>query len=408
MLHISTQIEKVVPETLKSLSEFWEKTGDNISPFLTRPTFRARRQNTAEIEEAARSLRSGLNQRPSPADREQTAIWTAKVRARVSACARTLLHIQNPELENLLLHNSMDSADRFFAAVGEYDPQVPTSDILQALRNVWIMNILQIIAGVPVEYSKSIFAYSLLYPYTDNYLDDPQIPDDAKEQFNTRLRERLCGVPIQPADELEKHVYDLIAIIENEYPRDAYPGVYESILCIQDGQIKSLAQHRRGDMVSHTQTVSISVEKGGASVLADCFLVCGHPDPALIRFSCGFGFLLQLIDDLQDIASDRASGSATLFSSVTDKKVLSLRVRKLVVFLHTALNYEEASPSPYARDVRLLFENNCMLLIYEAVFKNKSLFEHALVRELMTYTPIRPGSLGKVQAACKPLYANLG
>ena len=412
---------------MRSLSDFWLDTGDNFESYLKKPGFMTRKRNTNEMKIAARNLRTDAERQSSLMDtaesarcesrhresarcesaRRESARRESDLRESVSACARTLLYIKNPDLERLLLTDCMDSADQFIKEAHAYDPSLPMTDVLQALRNVWIMNILQIIAGIPVKYTQSVFAYSLLYPYTDNYIDDKEIPFDAKSRFNTRLRSRLCGELLAPADEREARVYELISIIEKEYPRADFPGVYESMLCIQDGQIKSLSQ-QSPLRVDDAKTTAISVEKGGASVLADCFLTCGRPDKPLVRFSYGFGFLLQLIDDLQDITVDRTSGNATLFSSAADKSVLSARVRKLIVFLHTALDYEGASPSPYARDVRLLFENNCMLLIYEAVFQNHALFDRTFVRELKRYSPVRPGSICKVKDALRPLRARMG
>ena len=45
-------------------------------------------------------------------------------------------------------------------------------EIGQAMRNVWIMNISQVLLNVEVKFTNAIFAYSMLYPYTDNILDD--------------------------------------------------------------------------------------------------------------------------------------------------------------------------------------------------------------------------------------------
>ena len=39
------------------------------------------------------------------------------------------------------------------------------------MRNVWIGNNLQMLLGVPVCLTQGLFAYSMLYPVTDNVLD---------------------------------------------------------------------------------------------------------------------------------------------------------------------------------------------------------------------------------------------
>jgi hypothetical protein len=53
-------------------------------------------------------------------------------------------------------------------------------------------------------------------------------------------------------------------------------------------------------------------------------------------------------------------------------------------------------PSVYGRDPNL-FENNCMNLILEAVFKNKDLFDKKLVRGLEKYSPFPPSYFAKLK-----------
>ena len=64
---------------------------------------------------------------------------------------------------------------KFICNVKEFDNSISLDKMVQALRNVWIMNILQVLFNIKVEYTPSVFAYSMLYPYTDNYLDSTEI-----------------------------------------------------------------------------------------------------------------------------------------------------------------------------------------------------------------------------------------
>ena len=66
----------------------------------------------------------------------------------------------------------------------------------------------------------------------------------------------------------------------------------------------------------------ISVEKGGTSVLADAYLVCGNLDTELSDLMFGFGFVLQLIDDLQDAKEDCNNNHMTVFSQELNKERL--------------------------------------------------------------------------------------
>ena len=88
-----------------------------------------------------------------------------------------------------------------FAAIGtelarearRFDPAVSTADILQASRNAWTACGLQMLLGRKMRLTPAIFAYSMLYPYTDNYMDDPATPAEAKLGFSARFGRRLEG-----------------------------------------------------------------------------------------------------------------------------------------------------------------------------------------------------------------------
>jgi hypothetical protein len=111
-----------------------------------------------------------------------------------------------------------------------FDPAITSEDIYQAGRNVWTANFLQLLLGMPVHVTPAIFAYSLLYPYCDNYLDDPAIPSATKLDFNERFRSRLAGASIAPRDRHERIISDLVGMIEAQFERAHYPQVFASLL----------------------------------------------------------------------------------------------------------------------------------------------------------------------------------
>jgi len=80
-----------------------------------------------------------------------------------------------------------------------FDAAVSIADILQASRNAWTACGLQLLLGKSMRLTPSIFAYSMLYPYTDNYLDDPAVSPEQKAGFGARFGRRLNGEPCEPA-----------------------------------------------------------------------------------------------------------------------------------------------------------------------------------------------------------------
>ncbi|HEX6306057.1 MAG TPA: hypothetical protein VFZ76_17795, partial [Anaerolineales bacterium] len=196
----------------------------------------------------------------------------------------------------------------------QFDPAITDADIFQASRNAWSMNLIQLLLGLPVQVTPAVFAYSMLYPYSDNYLDDPAISADVKNAFNQRFRQRLEGARIQPANDHEARISELIAMIGAQYDRHRYPRVYASLLAIQDSQSQSTKLLDAGVSPYEIDLLGICFAKGGTSVLADGYLVAGDLTAQQQEFVFFYGTFTQLVDDLEDIERDLSAGLMTIYS----------------------------------------------------------------------------------------------
>lgn len=260
---------------------------------------------------------------------------------------------QNPDdgmrgkLENLVIHifqSALGFEDRHTNAVLEsgfreaivgfaeqarrFDPEISDEDIYQAARNSTSMNLMQALLLLPMEVTPSVFAYSMLYPYTDNYLDDPAIPQRVKVSFNERFRRRIAGEAIRPENCREQRILHMIDNIEGEFDRGRYPHVYESLLAIQEAQTSSLKLLDLAASPYEVDVVRTVVRKGGAAALADGFLVAGELTPKQARFTFDYGAFTQLMDDLEDVHADRKDGIQTLFSQTAGRWPLDRLVSK--------------------------------------------------------------------------------
>jgi hypothetical protein len=195
-----------------------------------------------------------------------------------------------------------------------FDESLSMADIIQANRNAWTACGLQPLFGERVELTPSILGYSLLYPYTDNYLDRVDVTGEEKRRFSARFRQRLNGESIAPADSREAALWALVELVEGQYPRDGYAQVFDCMLAIHRAQEESIAQVKRGADFADGAILRLSCAKGGSSVLADACLARGWLGGDESRFGFEWGVLLQLGDDLQDVREDLQRGSVTLFS----------------------------------------------------------------------------------------------
>jgi len=295
-------------------------------------------------------------------------------------------------------------ADEFFAATQEFarqarafDPAIALEDIGQALRNVWIMNSIQMLLELPVGFSPAIFAYSMLYPYTDNYLDDPGVCGTAKEAFCRDLGRRLAGEAVAARDTRQREIFRLVEQIEDQFPRDSFPEVFLSLLAIHQGQVRSLSQQGRAQSPYESDLLGISVEKGGSSVLADGYLVAGHLTREEEDFCFGYGVFLQFLDDLQDAATDRQSNHMTLFSLSAGRWPLDRLASRLFGYIRRVLGSSARFAGSELVAVRDLIERNCTFLLVSAVADNQELFSRSYVRALEAQWPLDFAAMRKLK-----------
>ncbi|MCK4942286.1 MAG: hypothetical protein KAS65_01855 [Candidatus Aminicenantes bacterium] len=283
----------------------------------------------------------------------------------------------------------------FLEKVRRFDPGLIIEDAYQAMRNIWIMNSLQISMGLPVDCTDSMFAYSLLYPYTDNLMDSRFQSLENKIRLNRSLKNRLEGRSQTCHDELEEKISRLIGRIEREFPRQRFPEVFQSLLLIFNAQIKSLIEQQHSGVPYLRDILAISFEKGGSSVLADGYLLSGRLTPKQQSACFGWGSFLQLSDDIQDVVMDKKNGHMTIFSQTVGKYQLDRLANKLLNYIARMMDMYLSDPK--IRELMELSQNNFNILVIEAIGKNPELFSREYVSRIETYSPVSFSYLRKLR-----------
>jgi len=270
-----------------------------------------------------------------------------------------------------------------------FDPDLSMAGIIQAARNAWTACGLQPLLGVPLALTPSILGYSLLYPYSDNFLDDEDVSGDAKLRFSRRFRRQLLGEKLPAEDHRERRVWALIALVETQYPRTRYSNVFECLLAIHQAQERSIGQVHGRHCCSDAELLRVSCAKGGSSVLADACLAYGSLTKQEGRFASEWGVLLQLGDDLQDVREDLGRGSMTLFSrTATTGRPLDALTNQLFKFSeHVGIRMQELPRGTAA--FKELLTMSWRSLIIGAVADSHELFSAGFLREAEQSSPFR-------------------
>jgi hypothetical protein len=276
------------------------------------------------VESALRTQAQALN-----INREQA---RTEIFALGSNFAKRTLGFEEQHINLILNRGFVEVVQAFTRQTRDLVPSIRDSDIYQASRNVLTMNFMQLLLGKKVQLTPSIFAYSLLYPLTDNYLDDPTISIAEKLSYGFRFRQRLMGKTSKPGRPQENPIWECIALIEDEYPRKKNPLVYASLVGIHDSQQHSLELLHHNSAPYEVDVLGLTFEKGGAAVLADGYLVAGDLNETEREFMFAYGAFTQLMDDLEDTHLDLQDGILTLFSQVAGRWPLDTITNRLFHF----------------------------------------------------------------------------
>jgi hypothetical protein len=366
---------------------------DSVSPRISpgpRYTPCDQRKREQAYDHAMRAVERDVRHAPrSQAERISTQDRITATFARFAATALDL----NEDAVHLLTDDFLPVGTQLGRWARRFDPSLSRSDILQASRNAWTACGLQPLLGDRAELTPAILGYSLLYPYSDNYLDCTEVSPAAKHRFSERFRARLQGEMLSALDPRESAIWDLVQFIEEQYPRSQYPQVFDSLLAIHRAQEESIAQLRSGNRCSDAELLRITCAKGGSSLLADACLCHGWLSEEQVRFSFEWGFLLQLGDDLQDVRDDRRRGSVTLFARAASLGVsLDGLVKQLLCFSERVGDRMDSLPNGTASHKSLL-RMSWRSLILGAVASASELFSPEFLAEVETCSPFRFGFL---------------
>jgi hypothetical protein len=339
-----------------------------------------------DLEPYKTELQEKLNSKPdfsSPEMKGMKAIVTDFI---LEVDKRKLV-FDRPFLNFFIEQGYLEVAQEFIARARKEDSELKSEEIFQAIRNVWIMNSLQIFWGLPLEMTPSVYAYSMLYPYTDNFLDNPEVSSEEKIKFNQRLSKVLNGEKLTPTNFIEEKVFTLVGQIESQYCRDSFPEVFDSLRLIQEAQTESIKQDK-DELLAYDKILPISFFKGGTSVLADAFLVKGNLNIKEMHFAFAYGSFLQLLDDLQDAVVDKKDNHQTLFSITNNNELIDNEVISLISFIFKA-NAADESDTPIMSLMKEVITSCTLAMIMDAAGRNPGLISNRLYKELECYSKVR-------------------
>ena len=177
-------------------------------PLPSGPVYTPEEQSASErvYDDCLRSVDRDLRSRPRTST-DRTAFRDRLV-AVFSRFAASALGLESSAID-LIAQGFLPAGVEFARRARHFDAALTMPEIVQACRNAWTAYGLQPLLGERARITPSIIGYSLLYPYTDNYLDRRDASPAAKRLFCARFRRRLRILP---------------AAMRTKHPSGLWPG----------------------------------------------------------------------------------------------------------------------------------------------------------------------------------------
>jgi len=370
----------------------WEECVVCLPAFQETFTVTEQAAREARLDEFLKSVEGEL--RHPPRSKSGRKALRERVTLAFECFAKAGLDLEDKHLGLLLNGGFSAMGTQMAREARRFDPSISPADIFQATRNAWTAGGLQVLLGREMRLTPAIFAYSMLYPYTDNYLDNTGVPSGEKIKFNARIRRRLSGELIAPIGEGEARLWQLFELIEGQYCRTDWPQVYASLLAIHQAQENSLRQRGSPPSVYRPDILKLSFEKGGASVLADGHLAAGSLSREEAEFVFAWGALLQLVDDLQDLRQDRREGALTIFTQAAERVPLDELTTRTLNFGQKVMRRMEQMPTRCQALKEMIQKSYTSLLVWSAG-ECGELYTREYLAELETHSAFQFASVAK-------------
>ena len=375
-------------DSIKGIKAEWEKQPEAFPVFLEKhpEIFPAvgdmqKKENEALIEEFSARMQKKAEQRPEGKDGLKQ--WEQEMEQELKCFLEKEKMLSLSEWINPVLFHEFEKETKYFIdRVRGFDADLNAGQIWQAMRNYFIYAMIVEMQGERQNAADPILAYSLLYPYTDNYIDDKTTKKEEKERYNRMIARKLKGEPVLAQSPLEEKTCRLLDMIGDAYEGEAKKKVIGTLMQLLEAQNYSIRQQKAG--VSEDEILGISIWKGSTSVLADYLFATQDWREKEEGFYLRFGFLLQLVDDLQDMEEDKKEGSHTLMIKAAEQKRLEGQVNRLLWFIwDTVRAFEPRNPG-----LKGFVLKNCVEITLLSAAMNAQHFLKEYIKALEPYLPL--------------------
>ncbi len=387
------QIREDTKRSLELIKAVWQNADDQLPSGLIEIPSEEKLKNEAYADQVSYDFHKQMNSIPRlPIGRKK---WCGETEA-------FIMNLLNQE-QIIGIHTAMQPQEleafyrelmEFSREARSFSPELSFAELGQAIRNYIVYAMFKVINRSNTGFSKAGFGYSMLYPFTDNYIDTIANSLSEKQDYNQLIRDTIEGKAVHLKDNYYRKTHLLLKAIEGDYPREREDGIYTLLLMMLEAQEESLGQQSRTKGLTPGERLDISLFKGGVSVLVDRYLINKPLTEEDYLFYLGFGFFLQLADDLQDIGEDSRKGYQTIFTQDLKQSTEERTVNKLLNFLHHIMESYSAENNQFKDFVK----QSSYQLIYSSVVGSRDFFSEEYLLQIEKLLPVSIPYLEKTKS----------
>lgn len=379
MIDRNAIIDKCIPQ----IRNDWLAAGDAFPDFLPVISEGTRLANEGFVQSVIDNFQSQMKCFPvNPFVRRK---WKRKTQDMIDNALNNESIISiHKYMDQRMIKEFQDELKEFFRHVRKFAPELDLDGIGQAARNYIVYAMFKEIENEKSGFNNACFGYSMLYPFTDNYIDSPNISESEKNEYNRIICDKIEGHEVHPRTLHQKKTCGLLQKIEERYARDIDSSVFILLLMMLEAQENSLHQQNSSILLTEEERLDISLYKGGISVLIDRFFVDKEITGEDLIFYLGFGFFLQLADDLQDINEDSRKGHQTILTVDTEVGHEERIVNKMFHFVRKMMDDYKADNEEFKNFILL----NCYQLVYSSIIQSSEFFSEGYLDEMEIHLPV--------------------
>lgn len=368
---------------ISEIKSHWMTAPDSFPTFLSKISAETKIQNELYIQAISDNFQKSVKRFPvNPMKRKK---WKQKMFQMLEEVIfeETVVGIHN-YITPQRIQTFQDEIKDFLVSVRAFAPDLSMEGIGQALRNYILHAMFVELNQTTPGLNAACFAYSMLYPFTDNYIDSQNYSDKEKDEYNQLIREKIKGKKVLPQTQHQQKTCELLSMIESKYLRDDDPSIFNLLLMMLEAQEESLYQQKKDIVLPIEKILDISLYKGGVSVLIDGFFVKNEITQDDLNFYLAFGFFLQLADDLQDIKEDSMNEHKTIMTADLISDSLEKIVNKMFHFVHQIMTDHHIENILF-RDFVL---SSCYQLVSASVVGSREFFSQGYLEKIEKHMPV--------------------